>query len=192
MSGSDVTVTPMLANKALAAAVVEGSEASTAAGVVEAGTAMVAVMSTLPAVISRETPEASTRAAEAIERRSEVFLASSKSLTLPAAVIVSTTAVTGSGDREGSADGEGRADETGQVPLDGPLPWQAAQAAHSGLEASFWPSHVPTGQHASQAGFDSPAPSPSGEGLGLGRKPPPHCRQSSVESVLELNSAPCG
>eukprot|EP00964_Phaeocystis_antarctica_P097621 scaffold63707_cov49-Phaeocystis_antarctica.AAC.1 len=59
--------------------------------------------STLPAVISRETTEASTPAAEAIELRSEVFLASSKSFTLPAAVIVSTTdPVEGGGDGGGA------------------------------------------------------------------------------------------
>eukprot|EP00964_Phaeocystis_antarctica_P021357 scaffold11849_cov66-Phaeocystis_antarctica.AAC.2 len=29
-------------------------------------------------------------------------------------------------------------------------------------------------------------------GSGLGRKPPPHCRQSTMESMLELNSAPSG
>ena len=66
MLGSDSTVMPSAAEAAAAVPRVEVSEVCTAAGVVEAGTTMVAVMSTLAAVTLMVTSEASTPAASAI------------------------------------------------------------------------------------------------------------------------------
>ena len=71
------------------------SEFCTASAVLEAGTAMVAVMITLPGVMATVTAEASTPATAAIELSREVLFASPKSLTLPSAVIVSTTLLGG-------------------------------------------------------------------------------------------------
>ena len=72
--GSDSTVMPSAAEAAAAVPRVEASEVCTAAGVVEAGTAMVAVMITEPAATLMVTSEASsTPAAVAILcRRLEV------------------------------------------------------------------------------------------------------------------------
>ena len=97
------------------------------------------------------------------------YPALSKASTVPATTTVilnsfaglSSNVVPGiSGAGEG---GEGGGDETGHVPLpgiDGPLPWQAAQFVHSGLEASAGLSHVPTGQHARHALPPAPEPEP--------------------------------
>jgi hypothetical protein len=65
--------------------------------VVVAGTAMVAVMSTLAAATLTMTAEASTPATAAIELWREVVFVSSKSLTLPLTTIVSTTGGGGGG-----------------------------------------------------------------------------------------------
>ena len=72
--GSDSTVMPSAAEAAAAVPRVKASEVCTAAGVVEAGTAMVAVMITEPAATRMVTSEASsTPAAVAIFcRRLEV------------------------------------------------------------------------------------------------------------------------
>merc|ERR1719409_1085344 len=84
------------------------SELCTAAAVLEAGTAMVAVMSTLPAVMATVTAKASTPATAAIELFREVLFASSKSPTLPSAVIVSTTLFGGAdGGEAGGGEGGG-------------------------------------------------------------------------------------
>ena len=108
MMGIDITVTPSAVEAAAAVPRVEDSVVCTAAGVVEAGTAMVAVMSTLPAVTVTVTAEVSTPAAAAIEVRREAFLVSSKSLTLPLTVMVSTTAVDdGSDGGGGGGEGDG-------------------------------------------------------------------------------------
>ena len=64
--GTASTVTPSASEAAAAEPKVEESEACTAAAVVEAGTAMVAVMSTLPAVRAMLTSDGSTPAALAI------------------------------------------------------------------------------------------------------------------------------
>ena len=67
MLGSDSTMMPSAAEAAAAVPRVEASEVCTAAGVVEAGTAMVAVMITEPAATLMVTSEASsTPAAVAI------------------------------------------------------------------------------------------------------------------------------
>ena len=76
MVGTDNTVTPSAAEASAAVPRVEESEVCTAAAVVEAGTAMVAVMSTLAAATVTVTAEASTLPTFAIEVRSEVFLVS--------------------------------------------------------------------------------------------------------------------
>ena len=100
--GTVSTVTPNAVEASAAVPRLEESEVCTVPAVVEAGTAMVAVMSTLPAVMVRVTAEASTPAAVAIKPRSEVFLVASKSATLPLAVSVSTTdPVEGGGDGDG-------------------------------------------------------------------------------------------
>ena len=91
MAWIDSTIMPSTVEAAAAVPRVEKSVACTAAAVVEAGTAMVAVISTLAAVMAIVTAEASTPTTAAIELPMEVFVVSSKSLTLPLAVIVSTT-----------------------------------------------------------------------------------------------------
>ena len=67
MLGSDCTVMPSAAEAATAVPRLKESEVCTAAGVVEAGTAIVAVMITLAAVTSMDTEVAATLAASAIE-----------------------------------------------------------------------------------------------------------------------------
>ena len=74
MMGSDSTVMPSAAEAEAAVPRVEESEVCTAAGVVEAGTVIVAVMITLAAVTSMDTEAAATLAASAIELwRAEVL-----------------------------------------------------------------------------------------------------------------------
>ena len=108
MAGTDSIMTPSTVKAAAAVPRVEESEVCTAAAVVEAGTAMVAVMSTLAAVMAMATAELSTPATAAIELWREVVFVSSKSLTLPLAVIVSTTD-DGSGGKGDGIDGRGGA-----------------------------------------------------------------------------------
>ena len=67
MMGSDSTVMPSAVEAEAAVPRVEESEVCTAAGVVEAGTVIVAVMITLAAVTSMDTEAAVTLAASAIE-----------------------------------------------------------------------------------------------------------------------------
>ena len=64
-AGFSSIVMPSAVEAAAAVPRVEASEVSTAAAVVEAGTAMVAVMSTLPAVTAMVTSDVSTPAAVA-------------------------------------------------------------------------------------------------------------------------------
>jgi len=74
MVGTDSTVMLSAFEAATAVPRVEESEFCKAAAVVEAGTAIVAVMSTLAAATVMETEEASTRAISAIlPSRPEVF-----------------------------------------------------------------------------------------------------------------------
>ena len=102
--GIDTTVMPSAVEAVAAVPRVEESEVCTAAGVVEAGTAMVAVMSTLPAATLIVTSDLSTPAAVATFCCKLDLSVSEKSLTLPLAVSVSTTdAVDGGGD--GGGDG---------------------------------------------------------------------------------------
>ena len=68
-AGFSSIVMPSAVEAAAAVPRVEASEVSTAAGVVEAGTAMVAVMSTLPAVTAMVTSDVSTPAAVATPYR---------------------------------------------------------------------------------------------------------------------------
>ena len=73
MLGSDSTVMPSAAEAAAAVPRVDLSLACTAVGVVEAGTAIVAVMITLAGATRMDTEAASTLALAAIElRRAEV------------------------------------------------------------------------------------------------------------------------
>ena len=73
MLGSDCTAMPSAAEAATAVPRLKESEVCTAAGVVEAGTAIVAVMITLAAATLTDTKAASTPALAAIEfRRLEV------------------------------------------------------------------------------------------------------------------------
>eukprot|EP00964_Phaeocystis_antarctica_P113380 scaffold77420_cov63-Phaeocystis_antarctica.AAC.5 len=81
---------------------VEESEVCTASAVVEAGTAMVAVMRTLAAATRIVTSDLSTPAASATFCCQLDLSSSEKSLTLPLAVSVSTTVPT-----EGDGDGIG-------------------------------------------------------------------------------------
>eukprot|EP00964_Phaeocystis_antarctica_P160339 scaffold131867_cov48-Phaeocystis_antarctica.AAC.1 len=67
MLGTDSTVMPSAAEAAAAVPRLEESEVCSAAGVVEAGTAIVAVMITLAAATRRDTEAASTPALAAIE-----------------------------------------------------------------------------------------------------------------------------
>ena len=72
--GTPSTVKPSAAEAAAAVPRVEESEACTAAAVVEAGTAMVAVMITLAAATAMVTSDLSTAAAVAMPcRKLEVF-----------------------------------------------------------------------------------------------------------------------
>ena len=95
MVGVDTTVTPSAAEAVAAVPRLEESVVCMAAGVVEAGTAMVAVMSTLAAATVTVTAEASTPATSAIELRRAVV--SAYSLRLPLAIIVRTTGGGGGG-----------------------------------------------------------------------------------------------
>ena len=113
MLGSDSTSMPSTVEASSAVPRLLASEVCTAAAVLEAGTAMVAVMRTLAPVMATVTSEASTPATAAIELSREVLFVSSKSFTLPLAVIVSTTLF-------GGADGgEGGGGEGGGVSGDG-------------------------------------------------------------------------
>eukprot|EP00964_Phaeocystis_antarctica_P122339 scaffold85992_cov63-Phaeocystis_antarctica.AAC.10 len=102
--GTSSTVTPSAVEASAAVPRLEESEVCTASAVVEAGTAMVAVMSTLPAATLIVTSDLSTPAAVATFCCKLDLSLSEKSLTLPLAVSVSTTdAVEGGGD--GGGDG---------------------------------------------------------------------------------------
>ena len=95
MVGALSTGMPSWAEAAAAVPRLEESAVCTAAAVVEAGTAMVAVMSTLAAATRMETNRTSTPAASAMTRcKLEV---SAYSLTSPRTVRVSTTAVVDGG-----------------------------------------------------------------------------------------------
>ena len=71
MVGTDSTVTPSAVEAVAAVPRLEESEVCTAAVVVEVGTAMMAVMSTLAAATVMVTAEGSTPATEEIEQRRE-------------------------------------------------------------------------------------------------------------------------
>eukprot|EP00964_Phaeocystis_antarctica_P105466 scaffold70472_cov60-Phaeocystis_antarctica.AAC.4 len=141
MVGTDTTVTPSAAEAAAAVPRLEESVVCMAAGVVEARTAMVAVMSTLAAVMATVTAEASTPATVAIELRREVV----------------TTGGGGGGDGDGgggggngegggggggggSGDGGGGSHDSGE-----PAAFSAATTAASSARAAFAasPSELP-------------------------------------------------
>eukprot|EP00964_Phaeocystis_antarctica_P005489 scaffold3002_cov52-Phaeocystis_antarctica.AAC.2 len=110
--GTTSTVTSSAVEVAAVVPKVEESEACTTSAVVEAGTAMVAVMRTLAATTRIVTSDLSTPAATATFCCNLDLSLAEKSLTLPLAVSVSTTVPT-EGGGAGGAGGSGGGDSGG-------------------------------------------------------------------------------
>ena len=105
MVGNSSTVTPSAAEASSEVPRLEESEVCTASAVVEAGTAMAAVMSTLAAATLIVTKDLSTLAASATFCCKIDVPFSEKSLTLPLTVSVSTTVPAEPAPPKGGGDG---------------------------------------------------------------------------------------